>query len=147
MQMGKFCWIQIINIFSDKVIFPLFEVIFLIIFFYAMFKERGWFTKRTSVTATVKRGEKSWNMLNLAYGIASVVLLQLINAAESLKGYKTIISSINLLMLFYLTFFVLVKNILQCKKTTFFNALGFLYFCEKKQNSLLSQRLLCYLCG
>lgn len=47
---------------SDKVIFPLFESLFIALFLYALAKERGWFTKRRGVTLRVKRGEKSWGI-------------------------------------------------------------------------------------
>ncbi len=93
------------SLFNDEVIFLLFELLFLVLFLYALAKEHGLFTRKTGVVASVKRGEKSWNYFYLAYGIASVVLLQVINSAESLEGYKTIISLINLLMLSYLAFF------------------------------------------
>lgn len=90
---------------SDQIIFPLFEVFLLLVFLYAIVKEHRWFMKSTSVVLSVKRGEKTWNYFNLAYGIASVVLMQVINVSEALKGYKTIISLANLLILFYLAFF------------------------------------------
>lgn len=89
----------------DQIIFPLFEVFLLVVFLYAIAKEHRWFMKSTGAMLTVKRGEKSWSYFNLAYGIASVVLLQVINVSEALKGYKTIISLANLFMLFYLAFF------------------------------------------
>ena len=90
---------------SDKVIFPLFEFLFFAVFLYAVAKERGWFTKHRGATLRVKRGEKSWGYFNLACGVASVVLLQVINVAEALQGYKTIISLVDLLILTYLAFF------------------------------------------
>ena len=89
---------------SDKVIFPLFEVIFFGLFVFAVLRERGG-TKKTGAIAIVKRGQESWNKLNLAFGLGSIVLMQVINSADALEGYKTIISTANLAMLVYLTFF------------------------------------------
>lgn len=101
---NKICSI-VATLFSDQVIFPLFEILLFIIFLYASAKEYRWFTKEASIYGAVKRGEKSWNHFYLAYGVASVVLLQVINSSEALKGYKIIISLINLFILFYLAFF------------------------------------------
>lgn len=90
---------------NDRVIFPLFEFLFFGVFLYAVARERGWFTKRGRLTRRAKRGEKSWGYFNLAYGIASVVLLQIINVADALEGYKTLISLVDLVILTYLAFF------------------------------------------
>jgi len=90
---------------SDKVIFPAFEGLFFSLFLYAVAKEIGWFKKKTRVVPIVKRGEKSWNYFYLAFGIISIILMQVINSSEALKGYKTFISLTNLLMLLYLAFF------------------------------------------
>lgn len=70
-----------------------------------MAKEHGWFRWHGGATPSVKRGEKGWGYFPLAYGIASVVLLQVINVAEALEGYKTLISLLDLLILTYLVFF------------------------------------------
>jgi len=90
---------------GDRVIFPLFEFLFFGVFLYAVARERGWFTKRGRLARRAKRGEKSWGYFNLAYGIASVVLLQIINVADALEGYKTVISLVDLVILTYLAFF------------------------------------------
>lgn len=90
---------------SDEVVFPLFESLFLALFLYALAKERGWFTKPRGITLRVQRGEKSWGYFNLAYGIASIVLLQVINVAKAFEGYKTFISLVDLFMLTYLAFY------------------------------------------
>ncbi len=90
---------------SDNVIFPAFEILFAGLFLFAFLREYGLFVKKTGVTAIVTRGEESWNKFYLAFGIVSVVLMQVINSADALKGYKTIISITNLAMLVYLVFF------------------------------------------
>ena len=40
----------------------------------------------------------------MAYGFASVLLSQVINSTEAMKGYKTIISVFNLASLLYLSY-------------------------------------------
>ena len=39
------------------------------------------------VMASVKRGEKSWNYFYLAYGILSVIIIQIISLCALGKGY------------------------------------------------------------
>lgn len=96
---------SILILLSDRIIFPVFELVFIGLFFFAFLKERGWFVKKTGVHATVTRGKESWKNFYLAFGIVSVVLMQIINSSEALKGFKTIISIVNLAMLAYLAFF------------------------------------------
>ncbi len=90
---------------NDKIIFPAFEVVFMGLFLFALLRECGWFGKKKEIEAVITRGEESWNKFYLAFGIVSVVLMQVINSVEALKGYKTIISIANLAMLVYLAFF------------------------------------------
>lgn len=40
------------------------------------------------------------NWLFVAYGLTSVIIIQIINSAEPLKGYKTFFSLLNLIMLY-----------------------------------------------
>jgi len=92
-------------ILSDKVIFPVFEISFLLLFFYAFLKEKGFFKNKSRSKLSVIRGKESWNNFYLAFGIASIILIQVINSANALRKYKMIISIINLIILVYLTFF------------------------------------------
>lgn len=54
---------------------------------------------------SVKRGDKSWNHFYLAYGILSVIVTQIISISEFGKGYKVLITVVDLALLLYLTFF------------------------------------------
>ena len=90
---------------NDKVMFVVFEVIFLGYFIYAILRDRGYFKRKGTIESTIVRGEQSWNYFNLCFGISSVVLMQIINSSEALIGYKTIISVVNLAMLLYLSYF------------------------------------------
>jgi hypothetical protein len=91
--------------FSDKFIFPLFEGAFLFLFIYALLHEKGFLRNQSNLKLSVERGKESWGNFTLAFGIASIVLMQIINSADALYGYKTFISIGNLLMLIYLIFF------------------------------------------
>ncbi len=92
-QLIKTLW----RLFNDNFIFPVFEIIFVLIFFYALMFKRS--------IARVKRGETSWNYFSIAYGILSVIMVELVSATESINGYKTIIILANLGMLLYLCYF------------------------------------------
>jgi hypothetical protein len=90
---------------SDKFILPLFEGVFLLLFICALLHEKGFLRKQSNLKMSIKRGEKGWEDLTLVFGIASIVLMQIINSADALHGYKTIISITNLFMLIVLVFY------------------------------------------
>jgi len=88
-------------IFSDSVVFVALHVGLLAIVVFAICGER----KMKHDMASVKRGDKSWNHFYLAYGILSVVVTQIISISEFGKGYKVVITVIDLAILLYLAFF------------------------------------------
>ena len=61
--------------------------------------------RQGGVLATVKRGEQGWSYLNLAYGITSILLIQIISVSEALKGHKVALSLADLSALVYLFFY------------------------------------------
>ncbi len=90
---------------SDVVVFWLLQGALLVLVLYAWWKELVANNRRREAFAVVKRGEESWAWFPLAYGIASAVILQLINGAEAGKNYKVIISLADMVALLYLSFF------------------------------------------
>jgi len=62
--------------FSDKFIFPLFEGAFLFLFIYALLHEKGFLRKHSNLKMSVERGKEGWGNFTLAFGIASIVLMQ-----------------------------------------------------------------------
>ncbi|MFQ5465590.1 MAG: hypothetical protein ACE5EI_06655 [Thermodesulfobacteriota bacterium] len=95
---------SILCLLGDSVILVALHVGLLILLVYAVRDERK--RKRdTGSKLSVVRGEKSWNYLYLAYGISSVVVIQIISVSESGKGYKVFITVLDMGVLFYLTFF------------------------------------------
>lgn len=88
-------------IFSDSIVFVALHVGLLALVIYAIRGE--WKMKHDMVS--VKRGDKGWNLLCLAYGILSVVVIQIISISEFGKGYKVIITVMDLAILLYLAFF------------------------------------------
>jgi hypothetical protein len=90
---------------NDQFIFPAFQVGFLLLTAFALAKDRGFLTPKVSVSATVKRGEKSWNYFHFAYALLVVVFVEAINTTEACKGYKTVVTILDLASLLYLCFF------------------------------------------
>lgn len=92
-------WVQ--YIFHDSVVFVALHIGLIALVVYAIWGER----KMKSDIASVKRASKSWDYFNLAYGMLSVVVIQIISISEFGKGCKVLISIFDLGLLFYLAFF------------------------------------------
>ena len=90
---------------SDQFIFPAFQVAFLLFTIFAWAKNCGFFTPKGLGSLSVKRGEKSWNYFHLAYALLVVVFVAAINTTEAWKGYKTLVTIVDLALLLYLCFF------------------------------------------
>ena len=88
-------------ILSDSIVFVVLHLGLLVLVFCAIWGER----KMKRDMAPVKRGKKSWNHFYLAYGILSVVVTQIISISEFGKGYKVLITVVDLAILLYLAFF------------------------------------------
>lgn len=110
----------------DAYVFPAFQILLGLLFLYALSKDlrltqriRRWWRKLTarwrrprggvrvsdSSTLSALRGPESRQSFHLAYGLVSVVVLQLINTTEALQGYKTIVSILDLGVVVYLSYF------------------------------------------
>lgn len=88
-------------ILGDSVVFVALHVGLLVIVLYAIWGER----KMKCDKVSVKRGEKSWAHFFLAYGILLVIVTQVISLSEFGKGYKVVITVVDLAALLYLAFF------------------------------------------
>jgi hypothetical protein len=60
--------------------------------------------KRKGVRLSLTRGPGSWKKFGIAYGVSSVLILQLINSSETFVGHKVLLSLFNIAALFYLCF-------------------------------------------
>ena len=87
--------------FRDCYIFPIFQSVIFLLLIFALYKNHT--IKNTG--PNVKRGDLSWSYFHIFYGLMNVVLLQIINTTESLAGYKTIITIINVSILLYLCYY------------------------------------------
>ena len=94
---------------SDCLFLLLIQVALVLLVIYAIFRQ--WVARRreargmNGVDATVIRGEIGWSHLNLAHGIASILLIQVISVSESFKGHKVALSIADLGILIYLFFY------------------------------------------
>jgi hypothetical protein len=86
---------------GDSVVFVALHVGLFLLVLYALWCER----KMKSDMVRVKRGKDGWNNFYLAYGILSVIVIQIISISEYGKGYKVLITIIDLGLLLYLAFF------------------------------------------
>lgn len=88
---------------NDKIIFSLFEVFLVLIFIFSIYRVN--MAGKRGITITVKRGQESWQLLYLFYGITSIIMIQIITVARAFENYKVGISLLNLGILLYLTFY------------------------------------------
>jgi hypothetical protein len=102
-------------ILRDAYVFPAFESALGLLFLYALSRDlrltqrlRHLLRRRRaglSATLSVDRGQESREQFHLAYGLVSVIVLQIVGVAESARGYKVILSLINLAVVVYLCYF------------------------------------------
>lgn len=85
---------------SDKVMIILLQLSLLILVLYRILGSQ----KMKQDGVSVRRGEISWSQFPLAYGILSVIVIQVISLSESGKGYKVFITLVDLGVLLYFAF-------------------------------------------
>jgi hypothetical protein len=90
---------------SDSFVFPLLQGCLFLIFIYAWSRERRWFKRSVSLSGKVFRNPETWENFPLAWGILSLIFVEVNNMTESMKGYKTVITLLDIAALLYLCFF------------------------------------------
>jgi hypothetical protein len=90
-----------ITFLSDISIFSIIHILIFFVSLFAILKNN----KINNPSFKMTRGAESFNGLNLMYGIASILILQIINVSEAYKNYKVLISIIDLSILLYLFYF------------------------------------------
>jgi len=94
--MNTFAWL-------DFALFCVMEGYLLALTVYAVWK--FYFQKSEGIPSGVRSGEKSRMQFLASYGVASVVVLQLVNSVSVLHDCRTLISVLNLALLLHLFFF------------------------------------------
>ena len=73
---------------------------------YGLRMDKGWFMRRGPLDgSSAKRGETSWGYLNLAFGIISVNVLQIVVSSDALGNCRAVLAFIDLVALIYLFYF------------------------------------------
>jgi len=99
---------------SDRIVFILFQIAFWSVVFIAYVKEKQFWARLKrrilgspgiEVGMSVKRGDESWSYFLFAYGVASVIITQVISSTSAFRNHKTIFVLSNLSALLYLCFF------------------------------------------
>lgn len=94
---------------SDFIFLLGIQAVLALFLIYAAFRQwqggRKTITGRGGVTASVKRGQGSWDTLHLAYGISSILAVQVISASEAFKGWKVALITADLAALIYLYYY------------------------------------------
>ncbi len=92
---------------TDLVVFFISEGFLFLLFVFALVGDLSnrRKSKTTSVTAEVKRGEKSMNALYVNFGIATLVFTLIVQTCEALKGNQVLFIVLNYVFLVYLYFF------------------------------------------
>ena len=90
---------------GDATLLWSFQVLLGAAFCYAELREHGWFAKQTGAYASVKRGPMSWNILDFAFSIIAVNVLQIINSADDTVKLKVLMSTFDLGVMIRLFFF------------------------------------------
>ena len=84
---------------QDSITFFLLQICLVLIYLFAYTKEK------ISGGIRVTRSEEAQNFLYIAYGIISVIWLQIINSSEAYKGYKVFYSALDSILILYLCLF------------------------------------------
>jgi len=104
----------LILITDDRFTFSAFQIGFCILVLVAFVKDKQFLRRirrrvfgppSLEVSASVKRGEESWNAFLLAHGIASVSFIGIIASTSAFSHHKSFFMLTNLLVLLYLFFF------------------------------------------
>jgi hypothetical protein len=82
-----------------------FQLILVIVLIIAELNDRGVFDRPTDFSATVVRGNPSWEMLSFSFGLIAVNVLQIINSADDTVKFKVLMSGFDLAVLIRLFFF------------------------------------------
>lgn len=92
---------------TDLLVFAITEGFLILLFACALLFDiwNRWRDKTSSVTAEVKRGEKSMNALYVHFGISTVVFTLIVQTCEALKDNQVLFIIVNYVLLIYMYFF------------------------------------------
>lgn len=98
------------NEMGDMIVVGGFQFVLVAVWLHAIRMDRGWFMPPSPLEgSTVNRGRESWGQIHLAFGIASVVIMQIIDMSIAFAGYKAVFAALDMTLLIRLFFFVSVR--------------------------------------
>lgn len=96
---------NILRFVCDEVFFIILQLSFLLLWLNAERIEKGWFIKKAGIGIKVKRGEETFKHFEVVFGFTSLVMIEIIAAAQFLNGFKVVLMFINIAILVRLSFF------------------------------------------
>jgi hypothetical protein len=91
---------------ADQIVLWGLPIILVATALYGLCKDKGWLMPPSPLEgSSIKRGPESWNRLNVAFGIVSVNVLQIIGSSNGLPSCRATLGFIDLAAMIYLFFF------------------------------------------
>jgi hypothetical protein len=90
----------------DQIVLGAFQLVVLGTVLNGVRRDKGWFMPHSALEgSSIKRGETSWKLLDLAFGIVSVNVLQIIVSSDAFPGWNATLAFFDLMAMIYLFFF------------------------------------------
>ena len=95
-----------IKITIDQIVVGAFQLILLGTVLNGLRRDKGWFMPPSALAgSSVTRGETSWKLLEFAYAIVSVNVIQIIVSSNAFPGWNATLAFFDLVAMVYLFFF------------------------------------------
>ena len=90
----------------DQIAVGTFQILLLLTAANGFRRDKGWFMPRSAFEgSSMKRGETSWRLLEFAYAIISVNVIQIVVSANAFPGWNATLAFFDLVAMIYLFFF------------------------------------------
>jgi hypothetical protein len=90
----------------DQIIVGAFQLILLVTTLNGLRRDKGWFMPQSALAGSnTLRGATSWNLLEFAFAIVSVNVIQIIGSSNAFPGWNATFAFFDLVAMIYLFFF------------------------------------------
>jgi hypothetical protein len=90
----------------DQIVVGVFQIILLGAVLNGLRRDKGWFMSPSALEgSSATRGETSWKLLEFAYAIVSVNVIQIIVSCNAFPGWDATLAFFDLVAMVYLFFF------------------------------------------
>ncbi len=94
------------NVAADQIVLWALPIVLVATALYGLRRDKGWLLPPSPFEgSSLTRGPESWNRLNLAFGIVSVNVLQIVGSSDALPSCRAALGFVNLAAMIYLFFF------------------------------------------